>query len=200
MRIVIALFFLFLVTWTFGQSPNIKWTSTELDSAKTADTCSYLITEEKDAVMFLNLARLYPNKFKELELKNYFGTKKYGDYLKGSPYIITLENHLDSMKPLPRLIPNDTMSQNAACFANEMGISGYVGHERVHCDRNKYYTEMCSYGMDNGKDIIMQMLIDHNIESLGHRNNCLNYNYTKIGLSMHIHKEWGHCCVIELMK
>ena len=92
------------------------------------------------------------------------------------------------------------MTSNARCFAREMGESGYTGHERVDCKKEKKYAECCSFGMDTGKDIMMQMLIDHNIESLGHRNNCVNPRYTKIGLTLHTHKEWGHCCVIELMK
>ena len=198
---LLLLFFLSIgQIFALCQVPSKLWTPQELDSAATADSCSYLIQEEKDAIMFLNLARLYPTKFKELELKNYNGTKKYGDYLKGSPYITSLENLLDTLQPLHRLIPNDTLSENAACFASEMGISGYVGHERVNCVKNKYYAEACSYGMSNGKDIVMQMLIDHNIESLGHRNHCLSKDYNKIGLSLQEHKEWGHCCVIEFFK
>lgn len=197
----LSTFLLFLIFCSsFSQNEKLIWSTSELDSAKTGDTCSYLNAVEKDAIMYLNLARLFPKKFAKIEIPGYYGTKKYGDYLKDSPYIVTLIAMLDTIAPLPVLIPVDSMTANARCFAIEMGESGYTGHERVNCKNEEKYAECCSFGMNTGKDIIMQMLIDHNIESLGHRKNCLNPRYTKIGLALHTHTEWGHCCVIELMK
>ena len=192
---------LFAISYVYyAQHNDLKWTQIELDSANTADSSLILNQVEKDAVKYLNLARLFPKKFAQIELPGYHGTKKYGDYIKGSPYITTLANHLDTIKPMSRLIPIDSMIENARCFAIEMGDSGYTGHERINCKEESKYAECSSFGMDTGKDIMMQMLIDHNIESLGHRKNCLNPKFQYIGLALHTHTEWGHCCVIELMK
>jgi hypothetical protein len=192
---IIALMIQF-VSW--GQ--NVEWTLAELDSAKTADSCEYLTGVEKDAIMYLNLARLFPQKFKEIELEGYFGTEKYGDYLKGSPWIATLDSTLDTLSAMPALQPDTALFNHAKCFAEEMGLAGTTGHDRINCTKNKKYGECSSFGMENGKDIMMQMLIDHNITGLGHRRQCLDPDNKFIGLSTHSHTEWGTCCVINLLK
>ncbi|MCB9188396.1 MAG: hypothetical protein H6599_03860 [Flavobacteriales bacterium] len=177
-----------------------QWTSDELTSAKTGDTCSYLTAIEKDAIMYLNLARLYPHKFKKLELAGYYGTKKYGEYLKNSPWIASLDSTLDTLSSMSALIPDTSLFQHAKCFVIEMGDAGTTGHDRINCEKNKKYGECSSFGMDNGKDIMMQMLIDHNISGLGHRTQCLDPKNQFIGLCTHSHKEWGTCCVINFLK
>jgi uncharacterized protein YkwD len=53
--------------------------------------------------------------------------------------------------------------------------------------------------MDTGKDIILQLLIDDDVPSLGHRINCLNKEYTKIGVSVQPHKKWDTCAVIDMI-
>jgi hypothetical protein len=199
MKILITTCFIIFLLSGFAQDTSTVWTQQEIDTANTADTCSNLNQIEKNAIKYFNLARLFPQKFAAVEIPGYYGTKKYGDYIKGSPYLVTLKEQLDTLSPLPILLPIDSMISNARCFAIEMGDSGYTGHERVNCRKEKKYAECGSFGMDTGKDIVMQMLIDHNIESLGHRKNCLNPRYSKIGLALHTHTEWGHCCIIELM-
>lgn len=195
--IILCLTCFFSVT-LIAQSPD--WTEEEMALAKTGDTCSYLTVIEKDAIMFLNLARLYPKKFKELELEGYFGTKKYGDYLKGSTWIASLDSTLDTLSPMVAVIPDTALFNHAKCFVVEMGDAGTTGHERVNCPKNKKYGECSSFGMENGKDIIMQMLIDHNISGLGHRIQCLDPKNKLIGLCTHTHTEWGTCCVINFLR
>ncbi|CAG5076568.1 CAP domain-containing protein [Parvicella tangerina] len=196
-RIVFIALIIFLGVIARSQE---EWSQEELTAAKTADTCEYLSAIEKDAVMYLNLARLFPQKFKELELKGYYGTEKYGDYLKDSPWIASLDSTLDTLSAMVALIPDTALFNHAKCFAKEMGDAGTTGHERVNCPKNKKYGECSSFGMENGKDIVMQMLIDHNIAGLGHRKQCLDPKNKFIGLSMHTHTEWGTCCVINLLK
>lgn len=200
MRFVFIIIFALTSVFISAQQEQLKWTSEEINLAKTADTCSYLTANEKDAIMYLNLARMYPQKFKEIELKGYFGTKKYGDYLKGSPWITSLEATLDTISSANPLVPDTALFFHAKCFSAEMGEAGTTGHERVNCPRNNKYGECSSFGMDNGKDIIMQMLIDHNITGLGHRLQCLDPANQRIGLSIHSHTEWGECCVINFIK
>ena len=57
--------------------------------------------------------------------------------------------------------------------------------ERIKCNDGNY-AECCSYGMHSAKDIVMQLLIDHDVPSLGHRENCLNNEYSKIGVSKYL--------------
>ncbi len=200
MKGLILFAFCSLFVCGFAQDQSIQWTAEEMAQAKTGDSCEYFAPIEKDALMYLNLARLFPKKFKELELKGYLGTEKYGDYLKGSPWIASLDSTLDTLTPMTVLMPDTALFFHAKCFAIEMGDAGTTGHERINCTKNKKYGECCSYGMENGKDIVMQMLIDHNITGLGHRRQCMDPANKFIGLSVHAHAEWGTCCVINLLK
>lgn len=193
MKSSVLMIFAFLLVGTTAAQP---WTSAQLNAANTAKDVAYLTTVEKDAIKYLNLARLYPKQFLALELNGYNGTKKYGDYLKSSPYKKTLQTKLKTLKPAGALVPDKTVYESAKCYAKEMGDAGSVGHNRKKCPA-LIYAECCSYGMDNGKDIAMQWLIDHDVPGVGHRECCLDANYTKIGLSVHSHKQWDITAVAD---
>lgn len=174
------------------------WSKVELKKANTVKKISYLNEIEKEAVIVLNLARLYPKKFVEYELMDFNGTPKYGDYLKDSKYKKSLIKEMQKMKPLQPLVPDSIMYENAKCFAIESGKRGSTGHQRKSC-KDLNFGECCSYGMETGKEIILQLLIDHDVPSLGHRKLCLDPNYTKIGVGESTHKKWGTCSVIEVI-
>ena len=176
---------------------NTEWNENELEKANTVKSVTYLNNSEKEAVIILNLARLYPKKFIQLELTNFNGTIKYGEYLNNSYYKKSLITTMNKMKPLTALIPDSIMTENAKCFAIESGKRGYVGHKRKQCEE-KNFAECCSYGMETGKEIIMQLLIDHDVPSLGHRKICFDETMTSIGVGISTHKKWDTCCVIEL--
>lgn len=175
-----------------------EWTKEQINNANTATDIKYLSDVEKDAIMYINLARLYPKEFVKNELKDYYGPTKYGNYLKGSKYLKSLIKELEDMEAVNALNFDKELYEYAKCFAKESGEKGIVGHERVKCAKGNF-AECCSYGMETGKDIALQWLIDHDVPSLGHRKNCLNGSYTKIGLSVHTHKQYGHCAVADLI-
>jgi hypothetical protein len=172
------------------------WTSDQLNQANTAKEISYLNQAEKGAVLYINLARLYPQQFVTLELENYLGTVEFGDYVKDSSYKKSLIRALNGSKPKAALKFDATLYENAKCFAKESGDDGTQGHLRKICPKGNY-AECCSYAMRTGKDIAMQLLIDHNVSGLGHRKICLDGSYTSIGVSTHEHKEWHTCAVLE---
>ena len=174
------------------------WTVEQISTANTAKDIPYLSDVEKDAIKFINLCRHYPEDFLLNELITYFGTKKYGYDLENSEYRKSLMILLRTMKPVPVLNFDLVAYNNAKCFAKEQGEAGTVGHDRINCPMGNY-AECCSYGMETGLDIAMQWLIDDNIESLGHRINCLNNEYTKVGLSVNYHKVWGTCAVVNMI-
>ena len=169
--------------------------------ANTAANVSELSVAEKEAIMYINLARLYPREFASIHLQTYTGPAKYGGYLKGSKYLASLITHLNEMTPTKALVFDEDMYQKAKCFAKEQGIEGSTGHTRKTCPNLQgSYAECCSYGMETGLDIALQWLIDHDVPSLGHRINCLNPSYSKIGLSIHPHKQWGTWAVADLLR
>ena len=186
---------LILIVWTTSNAQT--WTDTQLNNANTAKDIAILTNVEKECILYLNLCRMYPSDFVKYELTNYFGTEKYGDYIKNSEYRKSLIHYLKKMAAVPPLYFDLQAYKNAACFSKEQGSAGTTGHTRIKCPKDNYAAECCSYGMDNGKDIAMQLLIDHGISSLGHRKICLNNLYAKIGVSVNTHSKWGICAVLD---
>lgn len=122
----LILFILISPQYSFSQT----WSSQELEKANTCILIDDLSDIEKDAILFINLARLFPIKFAKIELLQYFGPEKYGAYLKDSPYKESLLSDLKTTKPMNALIYNEELRELAICFAVEQGASGYMGHDR----------------------------------------------------------------------
>ena len=188
---------LFLVL-KFSSVHAQTWTTQQILEANTAKDVTYLTDVEKECVMYINLCRLYPKDFLKNEVSTYYGTEKYGDYVKDSEYRTSLMLLLKSMEPVKALYFDMDAYANANCFAKEQGKAGTTGHVRINCNKGNY-AECCSYGMHTGKDIAMQFLIEHNVPGLGHRKNCLNVKYTKIGVSVNPHTKYDVCAVVDMI-
>ncbi len=191
---------LFLFTFNLMLIPIYaqNWTNEQLEKANTARNVSYLTNTEKECIMYINLCRLYPQDFLRNEVLTYKSPQKYSDYLKNSPYFESLIQLLNSMNPVGAVNFDQQSYSDAKCFVIEQGKAGTTGHTRINCSPVNY-AECCSYGMETSKDIVMQLLIDHDVPSLGHRINCLNKSYSKIGVSIQPHTKWGTCAVIDMI-
>jgi hypothetical protein len=74
-----------------------------------------------------------------------------------------------------------------------------VGHERKTQDsklKKHYYGECCDYGHNDALEIVLSLLIDEGIPSLGHRDVCLS-NYVKLGVAIQPHKRYGTNTVLD---
>ena len=196
---MIKFIYLFIIlTSNFSASFSQVWSQQQLDSANKAKDQTQLINVEKEAIMYINLARLYPKLFATIEVENYFGTNKYIDYVKNSKFRKSLIEDLKKREPVQRLYFDSIMFSFAKCFSMESGENGTVGHARINCTRPKgNFAECCSYGMETGKDIILQLLIDDDVLEVGHRITCLNKKYSKIGLSVSTHRIWNICAIAD---
>ena len=174
------------------------WSEQELAKANTCIFINELSEIEKEAILYINLARLFPLKFAKIEVLPYFGPEKYGAYLEDSPYKESLLSDLKTTKPMNALIYNEELRELAICFAVEQGASGYMGHNRKKC-AGFYNAECIAYGMETGKDIAMQLLVDHDVPSLGHREACLDSKITKIGIGYSRHKKASFCAVLDFL-
>jgi uncharacterized protein YkwD len=103
------------------------------------------------------------------------------------------------MKPVNALTFDQGMYQLATCFAIESGKSGSYGHHRVHCV-DGFDAECCSYDCQTGLTITLQLLIDQDVPSLGHRKICLDDEFTKIGVSIKPHSNYNYCCVLDFKR
>ncbi len=173
-----------------------EWSSAELAKANTARNTN-LTEQEKLVFLYCNLARLDGAKF----------ARTYAaDYLTGnSSYVASLRRDLQKSKNSPMLYPEKNLCYTAALHAADMGSHGTIGHnssDGTGCFAriNKYYkcytaAENCSYGYSDALDIVMQLLIDENTPSLGHRVSILNASYNAMGTSIKPHKGYGYNCV-----
>jgi len=165
------------------------WTAEELAAANTFETVTDLSAAEKETFQYLNLARMYPAKYAKIELVN--EDKTSGNYK-------SLIKTLNTMAPVSALTFDKKAFESATCFAKEQSISGEIGHDRKNC-KSYFYGECCSYGMSTGKNIIVQLLIDEGVESLGHRKICLSSGYSAVGIAFNKHKTYGFCCVLDFI-
>ncbi len=177
-------FFLFATT-VYGQT----WTAEELAAANTFQSVTVLSAVEKETMLYLNLARMYPAKYAKIELVN---EDKTSDNYK------SLIKTLNAMVPVSALTFDKKAFESATCFAKEQGATTEIGHVRKNC-KSYFFGECCSYGMSTGKNIIAQLLIDEGVESLGHRKICLSSGYSSVGIAFNTHKGYGFCCVLDFI-
>ena len=65
------------------------------------------------------------------------------------------------------------------------------------CDKKKYfYGECCDYGSNDPVEIIITLLIDKDITSLGHRKILLG-KYTSVGISIQPHSSYRFNTVLD---
>ncbi len=177
-------FFLF-TTAVYGQT----WTAEELAAANTFEKVTVLSAVDKETMLYLNLARMYPAKYAKIELVN--EDKTSGNYK-------SLVKTLNAMVPVSALTFDKKAFDSATCFAKEQGLTTEIGHDRKNC-KSYFFGECCAYGSDTGREIIVQLLIDEGVESLGHRKICLSSGYSAVGIAFNKHKTYGFCCVLDFI-
>jgi len=73
-----------------------------------------------------------------------------------------------------------------------------LGHKRTGCKELVYsQSECCSYGLEFAVDIVIQLLIDHNIVDLGHRKIILDERQRYLGVSIKNHKQYRYNAVLD---
>jgi len=199
----ITLLILCLSVGAYAQSGFLSassFSATELAAANTAAPALYLSSTEKEMIQYLNLARLYPEKFAKVYLAH---LKKndpsgYAKFKKRDKYYYGLYKDLlaTSKKNLQALQPSAKMFHLAKCWAKESGTKGLTGHDRQDC-KGGHFAECCSYAWNkNPMKHILQLLVDENVASLGHRKIMLS-NYKSVGISMQPHKRYSYCSVLD---
>jgi uncharacterized protein YkwD len=133
-------------------------------------------------------------------------------YLKENPmeendYVKSLMEELKSRHPIGALALSPVLSALSKGHAMDMGKKGTTGHTSSNgtsfADRVRKKVkggmigENCDYGNDTAIDIVMSLLIDDGIQSLGHRKNILNTQFHFIGIAIEPHKTYGTNCVMD---
>lgn len=182
-----------------AESESQTWSAVEIRSADLARNLTGWSSVEKDVVLHTNLVRLYPKKYLAIVVLPWELPDRYRPLDKSTSYYRGLITQLSSAQPMPALIPSDRLKDSARCFAKAQGRKGTTGHNRSRTGCPELNTaENCDYGMDSGEDIIVHLLIDNGVPSLGHRKNLLNAKYRKTGVGHAAHKKYGKVTVQEL--
>ena len=177
---------------------STEWNNPIYLKCNTAIDANYMTGPEKEVIYILNLLRANPALFAKTVVKQYPEKSGQG-YLVNSWYYTSLLDTLKKIKPIAGLKPDINCFNSAECHALYAGATGYVGHERStqECQSKKYFNgECCDYGNKEPLDIVMSLLIDEGVPSLGHRDVCLS-SYKKIGVSIQAHQKYRYNAVLD---
>tara|TARA_B100000902_G_C27050815_1_gene784053 strand:+ start:184 stop:801 length:618 start_codon:yes stop_codon:yes gene_type:complete len=196
----LILLFLLINSQLFAQTINSLnlFTSAQIEFANTAHSVTYLSNEEKKVFLIINLARMNPEIFNELII-NYKGIPNYPNaFLKNRKYLRSLSKELLAMDAMGPVYPNKDLWLLAKCHAIKSGEKGLLGHKRFGCQELDFnQSECCSYGLQFAIDIVIQLLIDHNIYDLGHRKIILDPQQSFLGVSIQDHKAYRYNAVLD---
>jgi len=157
-----------------------------------------MTADEKELIYLLNLLHADPVLFANTVVQKYPDQTSRG-YLKNVAEYKSLLDTLKKLKPVALAYPDSLCFASAQCHAISSGKTGYVGHERKtkECKTEKrFFGECCDYGHKKPLDILLALLIDQYVPSLGHRYMCLD-PYGKIGVSIQPHKGYGYNAVLD---
>lgn len=174
-----------------------EWNKEAYLNLNTARDSNYLTGMEKDLIWILNLIRRDPQLFLRTVLLNP-KSEFYQSPPNRNSYYTSLIKDLQKQKPnRTPLLPDQLLFQSAFCHALNSGKTGYVGHDRKWNCKTSFRGECISYGFDDALDIIMQLLIDDGIPSLGHRSICLSSTYDQLGVSIQPHTAYSYNAVLD---
>jgi uncharacterized protein YkwD len=160
--------------------------------------------EERKLIQLINELRADPQGFRIAVVNPYLERK--GIDTVNNRYAVSLIADLRK-QPVTTALARDTyLTRKARIFAKDMGASGAVGHAskklgglstRLKRYQSRYIGENCSYGYSSAIDILMQLLIDEDVPSVGHRKNILNGKFKRIGFAIELHKRYAWNCVMD---
>jgi uncharacterized protein YkwD len=161
----------------------------------------------EEIVSILNAVRTNPQNF----IVEYLNPYIEKNDLAGNKYVVSLVAELKAGKRLEALQLSPKISKISKAHAIDMGSKGKVGHNssdgttfdkrlRTKAKAGGAIGENCDYGNEKPIDIVMSLLIDDGIESLGHRKNILEPRFKWIGIAIEPHKKYEVSCVMDFVE
>ena len=178
---------------------SAKWDDAKYKVCNTAAKARYMTDTEKAVICILNMARMNPHLFEETVLSKFPAYKDDSD-LYASSYYLSLVRIMHLMDTLGLLYPDSLCFESARCHAVSSAKADYSGHDRQtkECKEKEYFMAECvDYGNNAALEIVMHLLIDEFVPSLGHREACLGRSYSKLGVSIHKHPSHTYIAVLD---
>ncbi len=196
---------LFLSSNSFSQEviyPFEKWEKKDqLIRANNFDGITFMDQVEKEILLYCNLVRINPKLFALTYLQKDIDS---GEAEMSNSYVSSLYNRLIQAKKGMPLVADENLYKMAKDHALTTGEKGTTGHaaytKRIKTFLGDGYLpvgENCSYGFNDAISIFMQLMIDEDTPSFGHRENILDPNFNVVGISIQMHKKFEWCCVME---
>ena len=180
---------------------------------KTADDTSVIRTSSKTVsasdfelsiIAEVNLMRSNPREYAEKYIKPLINSRS-------SSYWTSCVRDMSAISSLGTLEYAEGLYKMAKAHSSTQGKTRETGHDRTNgsdfsSELNKYgksYSyagENISYGAETARDILIQLLVDDGVSSLGHRKNLLSKEFTAVGISYDTHKAYRHMCVMDFAK
>ncbi len=115
---------------------------------------------------------------------------------------------LSRQKPFPPLTWSTGLSAAADDLVTEEGASGAIGHvgkagegpqRRIerHGRWQRAIGEDISYGPDEARQVVMELIIDDGVPDRGHRKNIFSRAFSMAGVACGSHPGFGQMCVID---
>ena len=201
--IQLIIIFLSTAKLTYAQDfqPRLKsWSTFTIIEAKLISYNLFSDRKNNEVVFYSNLARMDGRKFVQTILLPYLqftGDTTYSEYV---------ESLISQLKKQPRFRPlkHDLLLENMAKnYATSSGKAGIVGHDAFDerfaglLNRGKQVGENCAYGEPSALGVVIQLLVDEGVESLGHRYNILSPSFKRIGVGFAPHLGYNINCVEE---
>lgn len=176
-----------------------QFSAADVAKANTAASAAGMAQMDKDIVTLCNLARLDGTRFWNSFAAPYLGGTSNAN-------TVSLKADLAAVKGLPMLQVDASLQKAAAYHAADLGATGETGHKSsdgtTFPDRVRsyyeggYIAENCAYGCETALEVVMQLLVDEGVPSLGHRKNILNPQIVAIGVATRQHLEW-RCITVQ---
>ncbi|MEA3462137.1 MAG: CAP domain-containing protein [Bacteroidota bacterium] len=197
-RNLLLLFLVLPLTLTAQSNPWTAWEADVVRSLNTGSEQEYLNEEEKKVILFMNMARFDGPLFERTFLQSYLQENQQ----ENNSYIRSLRKDLKKTSGLSPLIPEKDLTALAQDHARKSGEKGRTGHgdfnkrfEPLLGNPYNHVGENCSYGYEQAVDIVISLLIDEGIKSLGHRENILAKDFNSLGVAIRPHKTYRTNCV-----
>ncbi|MEI7472038.1 MAG: CAP domain-containing protein [Chitinophagaceae bacterium] len=177
---------------------SVEWNQAQYVACNTAKDIKYMTAKEKEVIYILNLIRSNPSLFAKTVLAAY-PEKGNQPWLSALDNYKTLVDTLLVLPPLNLLKPDYRCYQSAYCHAQSCSKKGLMGHDRktAECEKKTYFNGECiDYGFQDPLDILLHLMIDEGVPSLGHRLICIS-SYNGIGVSIQNHKSYTYSTVLD---
>ena len=222
---VIVVLFLILGIKNCGHQPDFVDDTTieeesndasNIDSNMGSEENAYeLSTLESQVIAEVNRCRQNPSQYADDVLVPYLNSITNGNVsfqgrryttVEGEAAVIEAIKVLREQGSLCQLECSQPLYILAKEHCNTQGPTGDYGHDRTSGVSFQQRTselglngcgENISYGFNEARLIVIQLLVDDGVPSRGHRENILRPEYKKIGVAAGGHKKYNYMCVLD---